>query len=315
MNSWRYYRKKIKNDLIYILVLYTFRFINRIQRITALRFFTTLSYIAYCVATRERRKTIHHLSKVFGAQKTPQQIEHMAKKVFFDLARNMADAFRITTMTRDSIDSLVKCNDLYKIDQAMEKGRGILLVTGHIGSWELLAAYLAFKGYPLHVIGAPIYDRRLDELVIRNRTFSGAKYIARGGATRNIIRALRKNEMIGILMDQDSIKNEGIFVDFFGAEGYTPVGPIVLALKTGAVILPLAIHIQPDNTHVVTILDELELIRSGNKEQDIYQNTLRCSKKLEQLISMHPTQWVWMHERWKTSPADIARQKLNENIS
>ncbi|MBN2009258.1 lysophospholipid acyltransferase family protein [candidate division KSB1 bacterium] len=305
MSSFRRLRKKLKNDLIFVIVSFVFRFINRIQRDTAFRIFTTLGTLAYFVTPGERRKTITHLTQVLGESHSHQKIEKIAKLVFRNLGRNMVDAFRIGTMNSTIIDGFVTANGLEHLDAAMAKGNGVLAITGHIGNWELFGAYLAFKGYPLYVIGAPIYDPRLDEMVVKNRMASGAGYIARGRATREILRTLKRNGVIGILIDQDSRKNDGIFVDFLGIDAYTPVGPIILALKTNASIVPMAIHIKRDNTHVVNIKPELPLIRTGDENRDIYENTLQCSKALEEFILDSPTQWVWMHERWKTKPADI----------
>jgi Kdo2-lipid IVA lauroyltransferase/acyltransferase len=305
MVTFRQREKKLKNDLIFVIVRWTFRFLNRVQRETAFRLFTTLGRVAFYLVISERRKTERHLTLAFGKSHSAPAIHQMTKRVFRDLARNMVDAFRIGTMNSHSIDEFVTIRGFEHIDQAFTAGKGVIAITGHIGNWELLGAYLAFKGYPLHVIGAPIYDKRLDEMIVKNRMASGAGYIARGGATREILRTLKRNGMVGILMDQDSKKNEGIFVDFFGIEGYTPVGPIVLALKTKAIILPMAIHIQNDNRHVIQIKPALPMIETGDQERDIYENTLRCTKALEAFIRENPTQWVWMHERWKTRPADL----------
>lgn len=294
-------RKRLKNWAIYIFIRTGITVTMKMERDTAIKFFETLGRLGYYLAASERKKTITHLTMVFGNRYSDTRIEQMAKDVFLNLARNMVDAIRIQKYDEQSIDSLVIANGLEKIDRALENGRGLLLLTGHSGNWELLGAYLAFKGYPLHVVGAPIYDPRLDELIIRNRQHSGARYIARGtSASKKILQALRRNEILGLLIDQDSKKFEGVFVDFMGRDAYTPMGPVLLAMKTNAVLMPITIHIRTDYRHVIEVGDEIELEVTGNKNRDLFVNTQRCSKAVEGFIFQQPTQWVWMHDRWKT---------------
>jgi KDO2-lipid IV(A) lauroyltransferase len=293
--------KRFKNKAIYIFIRTAITFVMKMERGTAIKFFETFGKLGYYLAASERKKTIKHLTMVFGNQDPDIRIEQMAKDVFLNLARNMVDAIRLQKYDAKSIDSLVSAKGLGKIDRALENGRGLLLLTGHLGNWELLGAYLAFKGYPLHVVGAPIYDPRLDELIIRNRQHSGARYIARGAsASKKILRALRSNEILGLLIDQDSKKFEGVFVDFMGKEAYTPVGPVLLAMKTNAVLMPITIHMREDYHHVIDVGDEIELEVTGDKNHDLLVNTQRCSKAIEKIIFQQPTQWVWMHDRWKT---------------
>jgi KDO2-lipid IV(A) lauroyltransferase len=193
---------------------------------------------------------------------------------------------------------------LEKIDGALKKGKGLLLLTSHSGNWELLGAYLAFKGYPLHVVGAPSYDPRLDKLIIKNRQHSGARYIARGAsASKKILQALRRNEIIGLLIDQDSKKFDGVFVDFMGREAFTPKGPVLLAIKKNAPIVPIAIHMHRDYRHLIEVGDEIALEISGDEAHDLTVNTQKCSKAIEKYILEQPTQWIWMHNRWKTKRA------------
>ena len=304
-------RKRFKNWTIYIFIRTGITFIMKMKRGTAIKFFETLGRLGYYLAVSERKKTIRHLTRVFGDQYPATRINRMAKDVFLNLARNMVDAIRIRKYDAKSIDSLVSAKGLEKIDRALEKGKGLLLLTGHLGNWEVLGAYLAFKGYPLHVVGAPSYDPRLDELIIRNREHSGARYIARGpSASKKILRALKRNEILGLLIDQDSRKFEGVFVDFMGRDAYTPKGPVLLAMKTDAIVMSIAIHMDKEYHHVLEVGDEIELEITGDKNHDLIVNTQRCSKAVENLILGQPTQWVWMHERWKTKkPIDPTGEK------
>ncbi|MCU0643224.1 MAG: lysophospholipid acyltransferase family protein [bacterium] len=300
--SWRKTRKRVKNWFIYILVKLGLRWIRVVKRETAIRSFQTLSLLGFYLVRSERRKTLQHLTMVYGGEKSQQEIYRMAKAVFFNLGRNMADAFRIPLYNSENVDQIVAAKGLEHLDRALAKGNGVLALTGHVGNWELMGGYLAIKGYPINVVGAPIYDPRLDALVVQNRQQSGMKYIARGSATREIIRALRRNEVIGLLIDQDTKHVEGVFVDFLGKNAFTPAGPALLAAKTGAAIVPMAIHITKDNTHLIDIEDELDVQTTADPENDRIYNTQIFSKAVEKFIRLYPTQWVWMHRRWKTMP-------------
>jgi len=301
-------RKRIKNWLIYVAIRAGMMWMSEVQRATAQKFLGTLALWGYYLVKSERRKTLKNLTKVYGETHSPEQIKQMAKDVFVNLGRNMADAFCLSRFNAKNVDRFVQSSGLENLDKALQKGKGIIALTGHIGNWELMGAFLVIKGYPVNVVGAPIYDLRLDALVVSNRMSSGMKYIARGDATRQIIRVLRKNEIIGILTDQDTRKVDGVFVDFLGYEAYTPVGPVILAMKTGAAIVPMAVHLKKNGNHFIDIRPALELRFTGDLETDRIENTKLCNDALTDFILRHPTQWVWMHERWKTKPEDVKKR-------
>lgn len=303
-------KKRIKNWFIYIVVRFGYTFLNGTNRTTALKLFKTLGTIGFYIVPSERNKTINHLTKVYGDKFTPARIRNMAKEVFINLGRNMADAFRISQLTPENIDQIVLSTGLEKIDNVLKKGNGLILLTGHIGNWELLGAYIALKGFPLSVIGAPIYDSRIDEMVVQNRQVSGAKYIARGSATRQILRALRNNETIGILIDQDTRRVDGVFIDFLGHEAFTPAGPVEIARRTGCALMPIGIHLDNNYRHRIEVGDEITLTWTDDLDTDRIRNTEVCSKAVEQFIRKHPTQWVWMHKRWRTTRKNRLVNKL-----
>jgi len=302
---WHRTRKRIKNWLIYLLVKNGIKGILNVQRDTAITFLKNLSLLGFYIVPGERKKTINHLTQVYRNSKTPKEIHCMAKAVFLNLGRNMADAFGLARFNNQNIDRYIEVRGKENLDAALKKGKGVIVLSGHIGNWELMASYFAMKGYPVNVVGAPIYDPRLDELVVKNREGSGLKYIERGSATREIIKAMIRNEIIGLLIDQDTKHVEGVFVDFLGTKAYTPVGPVLLAIKTGAAIVPMAIHIRKNDTHLIEFENEIVLEPFEDQEQNRIYNTQLCSNAVEKFIRKYPTQWVWMHERWKTRPGDL----------
>ncbi|RKY79972.1 hypothetical protein DRQ00_02740 [candidate division KSB1 bacterium] len=299
-------KKVVKNTLIYWFVFYSFIFIRLISRRRALQVLENLGRLTYYLVPSVRRSIIKHLEIAFGQEKTEAEIRQMAKQVLVDLGRNAVDAIRLPIYSREQIEQIVKIEGKENIDQALQKRHGVLLVTGHIGNWELMAATIAMQGYPLYVIGATLYDKRLDRIVVNNRMRAGYYNIPRGNSAKKILKTLRQNAILGILIDQDT-RVDGVYVDFFGRPAHTPIGPVVLALKTKAPIVPLAIQMQPDYTHCIRIEKEVPLEVTGNRQHDLEVNTQRITTILENFIRRHPTQWVWMHERWKKQPAEERR--------
>jgi KDO2-lipid IV(A) lauroyltransferase len=147
-----------------------------------------------------------------------------------------------------------------------------------------------------------MHNPKMNKLLMDFRSGYGAKVVYSDEGLLKPLRILQRGEVFIILIDQDIPKGKGTFVDFFGKPAYTPIGAAWLALKSNAAVVPLAIHRLPNERHLVTILPEVEVSRSGNNEQDIQENTQRFTNALEHLIRQEPSQWVWMHKRWKTQP-------------
>lgn len=294
--------KKLKNDLVYLLVKGVVWGVCRLSRRSALRAGERLGTLTCLVLPKERRKVREGLDTAFGDVHGPMTLRRLIRQVYVDLGRNAVDAMRLRVTSKEELHRLVRAEGLEHVDSALSRGRGLVFLTGHLGCWELDGAYVASLGYPLNVIAKPVYDARLDRLLVETRERAGVRNIARGKATRDILRALRRGEAVGFLIDQDT-KVDGVFVDFFGRPAYTPSGAAVIALKTGAPIVPITIHREADDTHHVIADPEIPLVETGDSREDIRINTQRCLNALERRIRDHPSQWVWMHERWKTKPA------------
>ena len=294
-------RKRIKNWLIFQLVRSLIKFVRILPRRVAIKSFERLGALAFLLIRKEREKTLRHLQFAFGAQQSEAEVFNLAKATFRALGRNAAEAMRLPQLRREGLDKLVRFVGREHLDKALASGRGVLCITGHLGCWELMAMFIA-SHYPLAVIGAAIYDPRLDEILVREREQAGYRTLSRtAGGTRQILRWLREGGVVGILIDQDT-RVDGEFVDFFGQPAYTPTGPVVLAERTGVPIVPMAMHMNEDCTHTVEVRPAIELQKTGDPRADRIANVEKCSKAVEAFIREHPTQWVWMHERWKTKP-------------
>lgn len=265
-----------------------------------------LGKAAYYILYKEKRKTLKNLSLSFP-EANEKEIRKIGRACFSNLGKGLFELINLPKLNKDNIDRIVNIEGEEYINHVLKKGKGYIFVTGHIGNWELMGAAFGMKGYKVNVIAAPLYDSRINELLIKQRAFHNVRVIQRGAedVKREIIKALHNNESLTMLIDQDT-KVPGVFVDFFGRKAYTPSGAASIAMRTGAPVLMGFIKRLPDNTHKIQIKEPLKLINSGNKDADIEANTALFTKMIESEIKKDPDQWVWMHNRWKKSP-----EKLN----
>ena len=156
-------------------------------------------------------------------------------------------------------------------------------------------------GVPAYAIGKKLGNEKLNSLLFESRGKKGVPTLARGSSYKTILRVLAENNVVGILIDQDT-EVRGVFVDFYGKPAYTPIGAAMLAMDSGAPVLPMFYLKKDDDTYEFIIEKEIPLVMTGNRRQDMKENTRRFHEVIEEYIKKYPTQWVWMHNRWKTTP-------------
>ncbi|HEY8715977.1 MAG TPA: lysophospholipid acyltransferase family protein, partial [Candidatus Acidoferrum sp.] len=183
------------------------------------------------------------------------------------------------------------------------RGKGVLYLTGHIGAWELSSFAHALYGYPLHYMARPLDNRKLDALVNRYRSLSGNRPIFKNESARVMLKVLKEAGTVGILADQNTMPGEGVFVDFFGTPACTTTGLARVALHTEAAVVPgYAYWDDALKKYHLRFEPPVELTRTGDTERDIFENTQKFTKVLEEIIRKYPDQWVWIHGRWNTRP-------------
>jgi KDO2-lipid IV(A) lauroyltransferase len=269
-----------------------------LPRRMGLAFFSALGALAFRLYEEERERTKTNLALAFAGT-DPMIIEAMAKSSFIALGRNVYDALRLVFLERGDMEGLCTISGEHHLRESYERGNGVIALTGHIGCWELLAACFSGKGYKVSVIARSLHDERLNDILVNMRLRHGIVSIPRVSGAITGYKALKKGEILGMLIDQD-IDVDGVMVPFFGVPAYTARGAAVYALKSGADIVPMAIHLQPDGRHRITVMPQLEPPpeRLG-EEQRVVELTAACSEAVEKLIRLYPQQWVWFHERWK----------------
>ena len=294
--------KKIRDSLFYVFILLLMFLLRMLPRRAAFALMRFLARVTFRLDARSRNKTIKHLTMAYGNEKTPQEINELAGKVFLHFFTAAADFIRLPALLKKGINSIVTVEGIEHLDRAMSSTKnGIMMLTAHFGNWELLGAWLAQNGYKMRVVGMPLFDPRLDKILVKTRNKAGYTNIARGSGTREIIRSLREGYAVGMLIDQD-INVQSIFVNFYGRPTLTAVGPLLLARKFKVPVVPIFIHLKDDLTYHIECKEPLALQYTDDEETDLAVNTQKVSDIYEQVIREHPEQWVWIHKRWKTQP-------------
>ena len=212
---------------------------------------------------------------------------------------------RFPKYTKQNIERVVVLDGHENFLEGQRRGRGVLYLTGHIGAWELSSFAHALYGHPLYYIARPIENRRLDALVNRYRCLSGNHPIFKNESARRTLKVLKEAGTIGILADQNTMPQEAMFVDFFGKAASTTTGIARLALHTDAAVVPgYTVWDESLGKYRLRFEPSVELIRTGDLEHDILENTRKFTKILEDIIRKYPEQWVWLHGRWNTRPSD-----------
>jgi Kdo2-lipid IVA lauroyltransferase/acyltransferase len=292
--------KRLKRTLRYGLLRVALAVAGRLPLAWAQALGRALGTAAFHLAPAERRKALASLSVAFPELSDEARLE-LARRCFGHLgtaALEVAVAPRLGARLEQLMD--VSGEALTRLQEAHARGKGVVCVTGHLGNWELHAWAVARHGFPLSAVGKENVDPRLTRLTERFRSAGGLRNLWRGqpGVAVAMLRALRKGELLGILIDQDT-DVQNLFVPFFGRPAATPRAAADLVLRTGAAALVFLNHRGEDGTYRTTT-EEVEVPRTGDEERDAVELTARFTARIEGAIRAHPEQWVWMHQRWKT---------------
>ncbi|MBM3211639.1 lysophospholipid acyltransferase family protein [Candidatus Poribacteria bacterium] len=293
--------KSIKRYAHYLIILIIRWIVLLLPRNVALFLGVYLADLLFLVFPKEKAKALENLSIAFGSEKSNDEILRICRDCFRNLGKGMMEVLQFPRLNKGNLSNLVIFEGKHNLDDALKLGKGVIILTAHFNNWELLAASLSLSGYPVNAIIRTIRSPYIEKLVTRNRQLMGIRCISRGASIKEALKCLRRNELLVILSDIDT-KVDGVFVDFFGRLAFTPLGPVSISMKTGAVIIPTFIIRQEDNSHRIVIERPLELLNTGVSEEDKIVNTGRFTKIIESYIRKNPEQWIWNHQRWRTKP-------------
>ncbi len=269
-------------------------------RRVGLAMFAATGLLAARCFPRDRRRAVDNLGLAFLDAPAPIR-QALASATFKAFGRNVYEFLRLDGASKERVVARVeRVEGLEHLTGAVRRGKGVLVITGHIGCWELVPAYFAATGYAVTVVGRRMRVERLNRRLVDIRRRLGVQTLDRDDNPRPMIEILRRGDPIGVLIDQHT-SVAGVWVPFFGRPAYTPTAVAKLALATGAAIVPMAIFMNARGRHVIHVQPEIDVARlgDGDRETTVRAITAACSLALERLIRIDPKQWVWFHERWR----------------
>ena len=297
-------KSKLKIGLEYWIARVLLGAFGILPRSLAIALGRLLGLAAYVLPTKLRRTGLRNLEIAFP-DLPPQEKRRLLRGCFESLGRLVAEFSQFPSLTRERLRQMIDYDEvgLAHLRAAEAAGRGVILLTGHLGAWEVLSFGWSALEYPLHFMVRPIDNPRIEALVERMRTRFGNVAIDKKSAARRALKALHQGGALGILSDLNTQEREGVFVPFFGKLACTNAGIATLALKTGAVVIPtVAIWDAKRGKYFFHGDPAVELVRTGDHAKDVELNTARFAAAMERMIRLYPEQWLWIHRRWKTRP-------------
>lgn len=261
--------------------------------------------LAWAFGRRDRGRALAHVALAFPDLAPPVR-RALAHASFRHQGENLAECLHLLGRDCAEVAAHVDVEGWENVEAARAGGRPILILTGHCGNWELLAALINCRGLGMAVVARPLEDPPLQALLAGLRARFGTATIERGseGAARAILGRLRRGGALGMLIDQDT-KVDGVWVPFFGRPAFTPVGPAKIALRQGAAVIPAFIERQDDGRHLARFLPPMDL------PQDPREATAVMTQAVEDQVRRRPEQWVWMHRRWRRQPPPTSDSSLH----
>lgn len=272
-------------------------------------FFKSLLMLFYHAVAKHRLIALHNLRCAFP-EKEMEELITIAKGVYRNVAITAAEFFSMPSITRENLHEWVEMEGLEHFEAGIAQGKGLLTIIAHFGNWELMPVTFPLflkSPKPSHIVYRPLDSPVLDNLVEHVRTINGHEMIPKGGSGKRIMELLKENHSIAILSDQNVAAREGVFVDFFGRPACTGVGLAVLALRSGAPVLPMFMARQKSGKYKFILKPLVGISRTGDYEKDLLENTRRFTKVVEDVVREYPDQWFWIHQRWKTQKCQIEK--------
>jgi Kdo2-lipid IVA lauroyltransferase/acyltransferase len=274
-----------------------------LPRQAARRLGAGVGMLAWALFPRLRRVGQRNLAMVYSDW-PPERRTKTLRQLYRTLGWQLAEFCHLSRYTRENVASFTRCEGLEHYLEARDQGRGVLIITGHLGAWELSSFYHSLMGYPMSMVIRRLDNPLVDSLVNQVRCLHGNRVLHKDDFARGLLSAMRAGETVGILMDTNMTPPQGVFVPFFGIDACTASGLARVALRTGAAVLPgYMVWEEAEKKYVLRFEPPIPLQRTGDEEADIVSNTARFTHAIEKAVRSYPEQWLWLHRRWKTRPA------------
>lgn len=262
----------------------------------------------YHLVPIRRKVVLENLNRVFGQALPEEEVVALAQAFYGHHLKCLVEFFRLPFLSQSKKKALIRIEGGENLIQAQEKGKGVLILTGHFGNWEVatVAGIAQFEDYHglFHFIRRPLKPKWFNDFVMRRFQKAGFGTIEKAGTLDDILDLLEKNHLVVSIFDQFAIKQFGVMSEFFGHPAHTFKSAAVLAQFTGAPVIPASSWREKDGKHVLKFEPPIEIVTEGRTRDMIKVNTKRFNETLERIILRHPEQWIWMHKRWKKVKSD-----------
>jgi Kdo2-lipid IVA lauroyltransferase/acyltransferase len=265
-----------------------------------------LGMIFYFLDRRHRHTSLSNLQQAFGNILSVRERRSIARKSFAHFGRTIVDILKMSLSNPERVERLLSFEGEKNLKEALSKNRGILMFSAHYGNWEV-APLLISRYTRLNVIARPLDNPGFEKELRKIRAFFRAQVIYKQQASRDTLRALGRNEMVAILIDQNVLRREAVFVDFFGLTAATTPGLATFYLRTKAPLIPVFCFPE-GHKYIIHIGDPVDVRTTGDVKQDIRAITQQCTQRIEERIRLKPEYWLWFHDRWRSRPESVEKQ-------
>lgn len=294
--------KRLRERLEYAVLRLLLKTLGALPRGAARALGASIAQLFFALMPRLRRTAMFNLKLAF-----PEWSEEQRRKTVREMVRQLgwmcAEFAQFPKLRRENIAKVIVLDGIENYLNAERRGKGVLFLTGHFGAWEMAPVTQAIYVHPIHFLARAIENERVDALVNYYRMISGNTPIEKNESARAVLKILRGGGTVGILADQNTMPGESVFVGFFGIPAATTSGFARIAARTGAGVVPANVYWEAaEKKYHLNLGPEVELVRSGDDELDVMENTKRFNGVIENIIRQHPAQWIWVHKRWNTRP-------------
>jgi len=250
------------------------------------------------------KSSLNGLKMVFGNRMSEKQLRRLNRRVVMHFSQMLFEVPHVLKLNVNNLHRYVFFENEKAFSDALAKGKGCFILTGHFGNWELMSAAITLRFQTDGIaVARPVDFAPAEDLLLRLRTRYGTEIVPKKKAMKKLLMGVRDNKTMGILLDQNVDWYEGVFVPFMGEAACTNKGLALIAMKTGAPVIPVFSARQPDGRYRVVFEKEVDLVRTGSKLSDVEENTALFNRIINKYIYWYPEQWFWFHKRWKTRPS------------
>jgi KDO2-lipid IV(A) lauroyltransferase len=234
-------------------------------------------------------------------EKSEKERRYILESMYRNLGMNIVEEFRLPHITEEELQRIIRWEGEQNARTVLAAGKGMIVLSAHVGNWDILCTIAPKFDFPATIITKNIKNESLNRFWMESRSRFGLKFVPAHNSYRQCLAALRKNEIVGFILDQNMINTEGIFVDFFGKPACTSPGLAYMAAQSGAAVVPVFIVRGDNGVHTVKMLPAIPP-PPDRKPGTISDYTQRYTKVIESAVREHPDQWIWIHRRWRTKP-------------